>query len=161
MTKIYNLKIQGKKYFRKKTLFLYFLYNLKFLGNLIFRGNKKLAYKIFYEFKYALKILSSVYPNDIFFKAMLNLTPKIILYKRRFGAQKREIPKPLYGNKRITYAVKSVFKFLKGKKGCIKPLDLANIILDSYNKKGEVYLLKKNMYNLALRNKFLLQMIRR
>jgi ribosomal protein S7 len=154
-----KLKIKNKKF--KSSLFFFFIYIFKFLGFLIFRGNKKLAYKIFYEFKYLLKKEIKVDIINTFYKAMSNLTPLIDFYKKRFGAQKKEIPKPLYGRKRFAFALKLLFQCLKQKFGTLKAKDLVNVIIESSQNKGFVISKKKSMYVLAIRNKYLLQMIKR
>jgi len=161
MRNISKIKTKGKKKFYKKALFFYFLFSFKFLGSIVFRGKKKLAYKIWSNFKYYLKLLSDKNPVSVFYRAMLNITPKILLYKKRFGAVKKEIPMPLYGRKKITYAIKSIFKVIKEKHKSVKAKDLAELIFDSFNNRGAVISLKKNTYAIALRNKFLLELIKR
>jgi len=161
MRNIVTLKTKGKPIFYNKNLFFYFLYSLKFLGSMIFRGKKKLAYKIWYNFKYILKLLSDKNPVSVFYRAMLNITPKLLFYKKSFGALKKEIPMPLYGKKRITYAIKWIFKAVKEKNRCVKANSLAELIFDSFNNKGDIITLKKKTYAIALNNKYLLELIKK
>jgi len=154
-------KLLRKGLYLNNVLFLGFLYSLKFLGSLIFRGKKKLAYKLFSECKYNLKLMTSKEPSTVIFQGLLNITPKLILYKKRFGAQKKEIPMPIFIYKGVSIAVKSVFKNLKAKKGSIKVIDLVNQLLDALAKKGDIYTLIKKKYEVALRNRYLLKLIKR
>jgi ribosomal protein S7 len=92
---------------------------------------------------------------------MLNITPKIKLYKKRFGAQNKELPLSLFGHKKVTFGVKWFFKILKEKKRGVKPSIITDLIFESLNNKGGVIELKKRTYATALRNKFLLSLIKR
>jgi len=162
MIKIVNLKY--KKTYKKyidNIKYLYYLYTLKFFGFLIFRGKKKGAYKKFNELKYNLKSVKNESFVEIFLTAMLNITPKIGLIKKRLGALKKEIPKPLSRLKGVIYAIKWFFKVLKSQNRSVKVINMVNLILDSFDNKGKVVKLKLLTYQTGISNKFLISLIKK
>lgn len=136
---------------------VFFSYQTKFLGSLIFRGKKQNAYNLFLKVKESLKIKEQVDPSLVFLVALLNITPQINLKPMKMGSSLYGVPMPISETKKITLAIKWLFNIAKSKNKKIDTFVLVDLIISSAYKKGDVIKKKMDYYSLAARNRFLIK----
>lgn len=136
---------------------IFFSYQTKFLGSLIFRGKKQNAFNFVLKVKESLKIKEKVDPSLIFLVALLNITPQVNLKPMKMGSSLYGVPMPIGENKKITLAIKWLFNIAKSKNRKIDVPVLVDLLITSAYKKGDVIKKKSDYYSLAARNRFLIK----
>jgi len=104
------------KYRKNKRLFnynyeycsLYFLYkyHYHFFQSLIYCGRKLWAFNFFINIKYGLKQIENIDPLIIFFVAIINISPEVLLFPLKLGGLVSEVPMPISVKKQIIFATK-------------------------------------------------------
>jgi len=76
---------------------LYFLYkyHYHFFQSLINCGKKLWAFNFFLDIKYGLKKIENIDPLIIFFVAIINISPEILLFPLKLGGLVSEVPMPI------------------------------------------------------------------
>jgi len=135
----------------------------KFMGSLIFKGNKVKAMKLFDEILYNLKKAVRRPPMDVFFVIFIRLIPIFSIAYKRMGNRYQPVPKLANKNVRVVLMIDWLIRGLKGKSNSrgVKVVDIIRILLDTYRGKGKALALKKAFYRRALSGRHLLNNYRR
>lgn len=117
--------------YEKSFLYIWYKYHSHFFHSLISRGRKIWAFNFFIKVKYELKKSESIDPLLIFFVAITNITPEVLLFPLKLGGVTSEVAMPITIRKQIIFSTKWVIKLLKDKYSILKVITVTNILLDS------------------------------
>ena len=126
----------------------------KFINNLMKRGKKSLAEKIFYES--IDKIKSQVKVDDgieLFKKAIENVAPVLEVKSKRIGGATYQVPIEVNSNRRIALAMRWIISFAQSRKGNSMSDRLAAELLAAYNNEGSAIKKKEDNHKMAEANK--------
>ena len=133
----------------------------KFINNLMRKGKKSIAQKIFYTalnlaVKKAKKDLSADKagsPIEILEEAIKNTSPLLEVKSRRVGGATYQVPYEVKGKRREALAMRWIIEVAKKKKG--KPMadKLAQELVDAFNNTGEAVKKKEETYRVAEANR--------
>lgn len=145
----------------EKNEFYYFL--KKFVGTLIFKGNKSKAIKSFDEILYNLKKALKREPITIFFVIFKRLIPIFSIAYKRMGNRYQPVPKLANKNVRVVLMIDWLIRGLKGKSNIrgVRLTDIIRILIDTYKGKGKALANKKAFYRRALSGRHLLNNYRK
>lgn len=151
---LYSLIIEDKEFY-------YFL--KKFIGSLIFEGNKTRALKMYDEILYLLKKTLKKEPLVILHSVFLKLVPVFSIAYKRVGNRYQPVPRFANKNVRIVLIINWLIRNIKGKSNIrgVKVNDIVKIIIDTYNNKGKALANKKAFYKKALSGRHLLSTYKR
>ncbi len=113
----------------------------KFINIIMFSGKKSKSSKIIYD---ALDILQKELKDDplkIFYRALDNARPRVIVKPRRIGGATYQVPVEVDKDKGYSIAMHWIRDYSRGKKGKPMSLKLADELTGAY--KGEGALIKK------------------
>ena len=135
----------------------------KFMGSLIFKGNKVRAMKSFDEILYNLKKNLKRKPMDIFYTIFLRLVPIFSIAYKRMGNRYQPVPKLANKNVRVVLMIDWLIRGYKGKSNSrgVKVMDIIRILIDTYKGKGKALAQKKAFYRRALSGRHLLNNYRK
>lgn len=128
----------------------------RFVNNLMLRGKKSVAYKVFYD---ALDIVESKAKDvesstlDIWKKALENITPQVEVKSRRVGGATFQVPTEIRPDRKIAISMKNLILFARkraGKSMCDK---LAAEIFAAFNNEGAAFKKKEDTHKMAEANK--------
>ncbi|MCH8273044.1 MAG: 30S ribosomal protein S7 [Candidatus Marinimicrobia bacterium] len=126
----------------------------KFINNLMLKGKKSIAEKIFYD---SLKIISSKLkidtPEEIFKKALENATPMLEVRSRRIGGSTYQVPIEVNPKRKQALAMRWLIDFSRTGKGKNMALKLANELISASKNEGSTIEKKKNTHKMAEANK--------
>ncbi len=133
----------------------------KFINNLMRKGKKSIAQKIFYTalnlaVKKAKKDPSADEagsPIEILEEAIKNTSPLLEVKSRRVGGATYQVPYEVKGKRREALAMRWIIEVAKKKKG--KPMadKLAQELVDAFNNTGEAVKKKEETYRVAEANR--------
>lgn len=139
------------------SLYLLYKYHDHFFHSLINRGNKLWAFNFFIKVKFALKISEKIDPLLIFFLAISNITPEVLLFPLKSGGLVNEVAMPITIRKQIIFATKWVIKLLKDKYRILSVPYVSAILLDAIRNQGIAVDKKERIHLEATRNRFLIK----
>lgn len=151
-----NKRLFNYKYENNSLYFLY-KYHYQFFYSLINRGKKLWAFTFFMNVKFGLKQSECIDPLFIFFIAISNITPEVLLFPFKSGGIVNEIAMPITIRKQIIFATKWVIKLLKDKYNILRVIDVVTILLDAIRNTGLGIEKKESVYFEAIRNRFLIK----
>jgi small subunit ribosomal protein S7 len=128
----------------------------RFVNNIMRRGKKEVAYKIFYD---ALKIIgekmkdTELSPLEIWKKALENVTPQVEVKSRRIGGATFQVPMEVRPERKISISMKNLVLFAKKRTGHSMAEKLAGEIMSAYNNEGGAIKKKEEMHRMAEANK--------
>ena len=126
----------------------------KFINNLMLKGKKSIAEKIFYD---SLKIISSKLkidtPEEIFKKALENATPMLEVRSRRIGGSTYQVPIEVNPKRKQALAMRWLIDFSRTGNGKNMALKLANEMISASKNEGSTIEKKKNTHKMAEANK--------
>lgn len=125
----------------------------KFINNLMLRGKKQLATKIFHE---ALAIVAKKTNEaglDVFMKAMNNVTPQIEVRSRRIGGATYQIPSEIRSERKIALAMKWLIQFARKRNEKSMAEKLAAEIIAASKEEGAAFKKKEDTHKMAEANK--------
>ena len=126
----------------------------KFINNLMRRGKKTKAEKIFYS---ALDILgkkvSDKDPLTVFETAVNNIKPMVEVKSRRVGGASYQVPVEVSERRKRALAIRWILEAARSKKNKPMSLRLASEFLDAYNKEGAAMTVRENTHRMAEANK--------
>lgn len=137
--------------------YILYKYHLHFFRSLIQRGRKLWAFSFFMKLKYDLKFNEKLDPLLIFFLAMTNITPELLLFPLKKAGIISQVAMPITIRKQIIFATKWVIKSLKDKYRTLKIKNLSKLLLDSLKNQGLAIQKKERIYFEALRNRYLIK----
>ena len=125
----------------------------KFINNLMERGKKGVAERIFYG---ALEIVSSKTKGDalqMFKKAIGNVKPLIEVKSRRIGGATYQVPIQVPPQRGFALATRWLIANAKGRKGRSMAERLAGELIDAANEEGGAVKKKEDTHRMAEANK--------
>lgn len=126
----------------------------KFINNIMLRGKKNVASKIFYD---AIDIVgkrnTEVSGLDVWKKALANVTPSVEVKSRRIGGATFQIPSEIRPSRKISLAIKSLISYSRERKEKSMAEKLAAEILAAYKEEGASFKRKEDMHRMAEANK--------
>ncbi len=128
----------------------------RFINNLMRRGKKSVAYRIFYE---ALDIVEKRAkdiegtPLDIWKKALENITPQVEVKSRRVGGATFQVPTEIRPDRKISISMKNLIFFAKKRTGNSMSDKLASEIIAAYKEEGGAFKKKEDTHKMAEANK--------
>ena len=126
----------------------------KFINNLMTRGKKSLAEKIFYEsmnkIKKQVKIDDGI---DYFKKAIDNVAPILEVKSKRIGGATYQVPIEISESRRIALAMRWIISYAKARKGQTMADRLAAELIAAANNEGSSVKKKEDTHRMAEANK--------
>lgn len=125
----------------------------KFINNLMKRGKKGVAERIFYD---AMDLVSSRTrgeSKDMFIKALENVRPVVEVKSRRIGGATYQVPVEVPRHRSYALATRWIIAQAKGRKGRSMEEKLAAEIIDAANKEGGAIKKKEDTHRMAEANK--------
>ena len=128
----------------------------QFVNNLMFRGKKSLAFRIFYE---AIDLVGEKVkeedntPLDIWKQALSNITPQVEVKSRRVGGATFQVPIEVRQDRKISLSMKNMILFARKRSGRSMSEKLAAEIIAAYNQEGGSFKRKEDMHRMAEANK--------
>lgn len=125
----------------------------KFVNNLMHRGKKNIAFKIFYE---ALDIVgkkTNEDPVEVWKKALANVTPSVEVRSRRIGGATFQIPSEIRPSRKMSLGMKNLIGFSRKRHEKSMGQKLAGEILAAYREEGAAFKKKEDTHRMAEANK--------
>ena len=128
----------------------------RFVNNLMKRGKKQLAFKIFYQ---ALDLIekkakeAGLEPLDYWKKALENVTPQVEVKSRRIGGATFQVPTEIRPERKISLSMKNIIQFARKRTGKSMAEKLAAEIIAAYNNEGGAFKRKEEIHRMAEANK--------
>ena len=125
----------------------------KFVNNLMVRGKKDLAFKIFYD---AIDVVAERSKEDgleIWKKALVNVTPAVEVRSRRIGGATFQIPTDIPAARKQSIGMKNLITFSRKRNEKSMARCLASEILAAYKDEGGAYKRKEDTHRMADANK--------
>ncbi len=89
----------------------------RFVNNLMLRGKKSLAYRVFYDAMDLIKERTGEDPHGIWREALNNATPQVEVRSRRIGGATFQIPTEIPGNRKLSIGMKWLIRFARLRNG--------------------------------------------
>jgi len=126
----------------------------KFINNLMERGKKSVAQKIFYSaLEIAAKNLKKEDPLEILDQAIKNTSPLLEVKSRRVGGANYQVPYEVKGKRREALAFRWVIGAARKKKGKAMAEKLAQELMDAFNNTGDAVKKKEETHRVAEANR--------
>ena len=126
----------------------------KCINNLMLKGKKSVAEKIFYD---SLEIISGKRktdtPEDIFKKALENATPMLEVRSRRIGGSTYQVPIEVNPKRKQALAMRWLIDFSRTGTGKSMAMKLANELISASKNEGSTIEKKRNTHKMAEANK--------
>ena len=126
----------------------------KFINNLMKKGKKSLAEKIFYQSIDKIKKQGKVDDGiELFKKALENVAPILEVKSKRIGGATYQVPIEISENRRLALAMRWIISFSKSRKGQTMADRLAAELLAASNNDGAAVKKKEDTHRMAEANK--------
>ncbi len=125
----------------------------KFVNNIMLKGKKSVAYKIFYEAMDIVAAKTSEDPIEVWKKALANVTPAVEVRSRRIGGATFQIPSEIPANRKQSIGMKNLIGFSRKRHEKSMGQKLAGEILAAYKEEGAAYKKKEDTHRMAEANK--------
>ena len=126
----------------------------KFINNLMKKGKKSLAEKIFYESINKIKGQAKVDDGiELFKKAIDNVSPVLEVKSKRIGGATYQVPMDVSDSRRLALAMRWIIGYAKARKGQTMADRLAAELLAAANNDGPSVKKKEDTHRMAEANK--------
>ena len=126
----------------------------KFINNLMKKGKKSLAEKIFYQSIEKIKKQGKVDDGiELFKKAIDNVAPMLEVKSKRIGGATYQVPIEISQGRRIALAMRWIISYSKSRKGQTMADKLAAELLAAANNDGSAVKKKEDTHKMAEANK--------
>ena len=126
----------------------------KFINNLMTRGKKSLAEKIFYDSINKIKAQAKVDDGIEYFKKALNdVAPVLEVKSKRIGGATYQVPIEISERRRMALAMRWIINYAKGRKGQTMADRLASELIAAANNDGSSVKKKEDTHRMAEANK--------
>lgn len=128
----------------------------RFVNNLMKRGKKNVAYKVFYD---AMEIVADKNKDsekpalDIWKKALENITPQVEVKSRRVGGATFQVPQEVRADRKVALSIKHMILFAGKRAGKSMSEKLAAEIMAAFSEEGGAFKKKEDMHKMADANK--------
>lgn len=126
----------------------------KFTNNLMRKGKKSIAQKIFYTaLDLVIEKTKKDNPIEVLEEAIKNTSPLLEVKSRRVGGATYQVPYEVRGERRTALAMRWIIGVAKRKKGRTMAEKLAQEIIDAFNNTGEAVKKKEDTHKVAEANR--------
>ena len=126
----------------------------KFINNLMKKGKKSVAEKIFYQSIDKMKIKGKVDDGlELFKKALDNVAPVLEVKSKRIGGATYQVPIEISERRRMALAMRWIISYSKSRKGQTMADRLAAELLAASNNEGSSIKKKEDTHRMAEANK--------
>jgi len=126
----------------------------KFINNLMKKGKKSLAEKIFYESINKIKSQAKVDDGiELFKKAIDNVSPVLEVKSKRIGGATYQVPMDVSDSRRLALAMRWIISYAKARKGQTMADRLAAEFIAAANNDGPSVKKKEDTHRMAEANK--------
>ena len=126
----------------------------KFINNLMKKGKKSLAEKIFYQSIEKIKKQGKVDDGiELFKKALDNVAPMLEVKSKRIGGATYQVPIEISEGRRMALAMRWIISYSKSRKGQTMADRLAAELLAAANNDGSAFKKKEDTHRMAEANK--------
>ena len=126
----------------------------KFINNLMKKGKKSLAEKIFYQSIEKIKEQGKVDDGiELFKKALDNVAPMLEVKSKRIGGATYQVPIEISEGRRMALAMRWIISYSKSRKGQTMSDKLAAELLAAANNDGSAVKKKEDTHRMAEANK--------
>ena len=126
----------------------------KFINNLMKKGKKSLAEKIFYQSIEKIKKQSKVNDGiELFKKALDNVAPMLEVKSKRIGGATYQVPIEISEQRRMALAMRWIISYSKSRKGQTMADRLAAELLAASKNDGSAVKKKEDTHRMAEANK--------
>jgi len=125
----------------------------KFINNLMLRGKKQLATRIFHGSLAIVAQKTNEAGLDVFLKALNNVTPQIEVRTRRIGGANYQIPSEIRPERKISLAMKWLIEFARKRNEKSMTEKLAAEIIAASKEEGGAFKKKEDTHKMAEANK--------
>ena len=126
----------------------------KFINNLMKKGKKSLAEKIFYQSIEKIKKQGKVDDGiELFKKALDNVAPMLEVKSKRIGGATYQVPIEISEGRRMALAMRWIINYSKSRKGQTMADRLAAELLAASNNDGSAVKKKEDTHRMAEANK--------
>lgn len=125
----------------------------KFINNLMLDGKKSVAEAVVYGAFDIVAKKSKKEPLDVFKEALKNASPTVEVKSRRIGGANYQIPREVYGDRKITLAMRWIIDASRKKSGKAMENSLAEELLAAINNEGDAVAKKIETHKIAQANK--------
>ena len=126
----------------------------KFINNLMKKGKKSLAEKIFYQSIKKIKKQGKVDDGiELFKKALDNVAPMLEVKSKRIGGATYQVPIEISEGRRMALAMRWIISYSKSRKGQTMADKLAAELLAAANNDGSAVKKKEDTHKMAEANK--------
>ncbi|MGP1515748.1 MAG: 30S ribosomal protein S7 [Bacteroidales bacterium] len=125
----------------------------KFVNNIMLRGKKGVAYKIFYD---AIEIVNDRTKEDgleIWKKGLSNVTPNVEVRSRRIGGATFQIPTEIRPDRKQSIGMKNLIGFARKRNEKSMAACLASEIIAASKEEGAAFKRKEDIHRMAEANK--------
>ena len=124
----------------------------KFVNNIMLKGKKSVAYKIFYD---AIDIVSEKTKEnglDVWKKGLSNVTPNVEVRSRRSGAT-FQVPTEIRPDRKMSMGMKNLIGFARKRSEKTMAMRLASEIIAASKEEGAAFKRKEDIHRMAEANK--------
>jgi small subunit ribosomal protein S7 len=125
----------------------------QFVNNIMKRGKKSIAERIFYEAMDVIAEKVGKPPIEVFQKAMDNVMPVVEVRPRRVGGATYQVPVEVRSDRRVSLAIRWLLLNSRKRGGRTMCEKLANEFMDAYNGVGASVKKKDDTHKMAEANK--------
>jgi small subunit ribosomal protein S7 len=125
----------------------------KFVNNVMLKGKKSIAYKVFYDAVDAVAEKTGEDGLEVWKKALANVTPSVEVRSRRIGGATFQIPSEIRPSRKLSIGMKSLIKYSRARHEKSMAQKLAGEILAAYKEEGAAFKKKEDTHRMADANK--------
>jgi len=125
----------------------------KFINNLMWKGKKSTAEKIFYGALVEIQKKTKQEPMDLFKTAVENTKPSLEVRSRRVGGATYQVPVEVRPDRRQTLAIRWLVASSRSRNERNMMSKLANELIDAANSQGTAIKKKQDTHRMAEANK--------
>jgi small subunit ribosomal protein S7 len=125
----------------------------KFVNNLMLKGKKNTAFKIFYDAVDIIEEKTSESGLDSWKTALKNVTPAVEVRSRRVGGATFQIPQQVRDSRKQSLAMKWMIGFARKRNDKTMAQRLANEIMAGAKEEGGAFKKKEDVHRMAEANK--------
>lgn len=125
----------------------------RFVNNLMLRGKKGLAYKVFYDAMDIVKEKGGEDPHAIWQTALNNATPQVEVRSRRIGGATFQIPTEIPANRKVSIGMKWLIRFARARNGKGMAEKLAAEVMAASKNEGAAVKRKEDTHRMADANR--------
>ncbi len=125
----------------------------QFVNNLMLRGKKTVAFKVFYDAMDIVKERTKQDEHPIFKKALANAMPQVEVRSRRIGGATFQIPTEIRAKRKVSIGMKWLIKFARQRSGKGMAEKLAAELIAASKGEGAAVKRKEDTHRMAESNR--------